>query len=582
MNQEPSEKQEATVSASVLFVLFEDDFVDKVVKRACGFRTKASPDTREAFKTTLRNGVKVKGFRDPSKAPTTKLAPEIAYEIGHNAKLASSVLQVWSEAQKPMRALVAEHLGADDIPIQNRVRRLREAWSMEEWRRRRDALCEPHSEFGKDDVGLMLCVASGIIPAPDEDEGEFQFESLRYQRWLDELYKLPIEAPEWFEAKKFSNAVSKLGDLKVDRHIHDGLTQLREEIDGLGAKYKEEMRYLGIDTSSWFEAASNRIPALRDAQLVVLGLRDQLKAYRPVHPLAPSRDEEQRRAVEREEYERLILKCAEEWKALMARHAESPVEEVAEERATYQADGADEESDDAKELAAVGEELAALKTRHETLEADYDALGKEHEQAKEAKAGMQLEKTQLNDQVAELKGLLMQSQQTEEHWRQAYVDAAGRAAVEEDAPVVFSNADEAIVHAERVFADELAFALNGKSAKTQPFQKPEELFKALAWLATEYHRLRPNPGPSPDFDRMIREACPGWTYKPNQTETTMGMYTEWYQTTWRGKRFELTHHVGKGNGRDPKNTIRIAFNWDDEHNRVVVGYIGLHQRNRQS
>ena len=94
--------------------------------------------------------------------------------------------------------------------------------------------------------------------------------------------------------------------------------------------------------------------------------------------------------------------------------------------------------------------------------------------------------------------------------------------------------------------------------------------------------LRPNPGPSLDFDRMIKEACPGWSYKPNQTETTMGMYREWYQTSRAGKLYDLANHIGKGNGRDPKNTIRIAFAWDEEDNRVVVGYIGRHQRNSQS
>ena len=31
-----------------------------------------------------------------------------------------------------------------------------------------------------------------------------------------------------------------------------------------------------------------------------------------------------------------------------------------------------------------------------------------------------------------------------------------------------------------------------------------------------------------------------------------------------------------------RSTIRIVFAWDDETDRVVVGYVGRHQRNRQS
>ena len=36
---------------------------------------------------------------------------------------------------------------------------------------------------------------------------------------------------------------------------------------------------------------------------------------------------------------------------------------------------------------------------------------------------------------------------------------------------------------------------------------------------------------------------------------------------------------GTGNGH-PRGTIRIAFLWDAERKKVVVGYIGRHQRTR--
>lgn len=38
--------------------------------------------------------------------------------------------------------------------------------------------------------------------------------------------------------------------------------------------------------------------------------------------------------------------------------------------------------------------------------------------------------------------------------------------------------------------------------------------------------------------------------------------------------------VGKGASFDPKSTIRIGFAWDDEHDRVVVGFVGRHQRTK--
>ena len=78
------------------------------------------------------------------------------------------------------------------------------------------------------------------------------------------------------------------------------------------------------------------------------------------------------------------------------------------------------------------------------------------------------------------------------------------------------------------------------------------------------------------------EACTGWTYKTSQREESIAKYREWYETLADGKTWYLGAHIGKGTSRDPRHTIRIGFVRDEEDNRVIVGFIGLHQRNRQS
>ena len=108
------------------------------------------------------------------------------------------------------------------------------------------------------------------------------------------------------------------------------------------------------------------------------------------------------------------------------------------------------------------------------------------------------------------------------------------------------------------------------------------MFDALGWLATEYHRQRSNPGDAPNFDKLIKEACPGWSYKPKQTVETKEQFVEWYTTTLDGKTYELDAHIGKGTSFDPQQTIRIAFDWDDDFKQVIVGFLGRHQRNRRS
>ncbi|MDE0074691.1 MAG: hypothetical protein OXU32_12110 [Gammaproteobacteria bacterium] len=44
-------------------------------------------------------------------------------------------------------------------------------------------------------------------------------------------------------------------------------------------------------------------------------------------------------------------------------------------------------------------------------------------------------------------------------------------------------------------------------------------------------------------------------------------------TTWK-----LAAHLGKGTSHDPHHTIRIAFAWDEPNERVIVGFVGMHQR----
>ena len=579
MSPKTPEKKSIKVPPSALFELLDDDFANAVVERACASRAKASPDARKALTNAVKHCIKLQGFRDILRAPPNRLAPAILDEIDrYNDRLAEAVLRVWDESQKPLRKIVAAHLKSDGTSVVRRWRSFATAEQQEEWLARGSRLAEEHAEADKNDVLLMFWLASGVVPIPSDGEDGYFFESPRFQRWVDELAKLPPDAPEWFEANKFGVVVAELGEEKVTTHIAGHVTLLAEDIDSLREKFNEELRYLEIDTSAWAKNAEQHLSTLPMASAIVHGLKEQLKAYRPIRQQAALREEEKRRAAAREDRETAILKSAAEWAELMSGPPDPPLRQIADQRAEYKTDGA-EDGGDAAEVADLRSQVEKLTEENKRLEETHQKLA---EELRESKAGIQLEKAQLSDEIGVLKNDLAQSRESEQYWRKMYADSGSRTDEEPEAPVSFANAAAAIAHAERTFPTQLGFALNGKSEKNYPYQKPQEVFDALAWLATEYHRLRPNPGPSPDFDRMIKEACPGWSYKPNQTETTMGMYREWYQTSRAGKLYDLANHIGKGNGRDPKNTIRIAFAWDEEDNRVVVGYIGRHQRNSQS
>ncbi len=81
---------------------------------------------------------------------------------------------------------------------------------------------------------------------------------------------------------------------------------------------------------------------------------------------------------------------------------------------------------------------------------------------------------------------------------------------------------------------------------------------------------------------MLKEACPGWSYIPHQSAVTIGMFKDWYYAFVNGNKYELGEHIGRGSSGNPQHTIRIAFAWDDHDKRVVVGYVGHHQRSQGS
>ena len=146
-----------------------------------------------------------------------------------------------------------------------------------------------------------------------------------------------------------------------------------------------------------------------------------------------------------------------------------------------------------------------------------------------------------------------------------------------------ASVSEAIAAARADFPGTLAIALNSASEEDSPFKRPNEVYTALEWLATGYSGIRLNPpGTDPEFERRLKEKCPGWFYSPKQSDTAKGMFKADYETTLESRTYTLDQHIGKGTKGDPQYMIRIAFDWDDDLKKVIVGYVGRHQRTQAS
>ncbi len=141
---------------------------------------------------------------------------------------------------------------------------------------------------------------------------------------------------------------------------------------------------------------------------------------------------------------------------------------------------------------------------------------------------------------------------------------------------------EAIKRAEEKFSDRLVFALNAKSDSESPFESPDEVFAAFVWLANGYFESKSGRNPGKVLNDSIRDVLINWSYSGGQSDQTMGEFRSWYECHCDGRKWQLGEHIGTGSSKDARYTIRVGFTWDKERKRIIIGFIGQHQRNRKT
>lgn len=142
---------------------------------------------------------------------------------------------------------------------------------------------------------------------------------------------------------------------------------------------------------------------------------------------------------------------------------------------------------------------------------------------------------------------------------------------------------EAVERANQLFANRLVFALNSRSEVDESaFDEPEEFFAALSWLANDYFDSKSSVKSGKPLRDSIKEVLPGWFYSGGQSDQTMGQCKDWYLCRFEDRNWELGEHIGTGTSKDARHTIRIGFTWDKDGKRVIIGFIGQHQRNRKT
>ena len=176
-----------------------------------------------------------------------------------------------------------------------------------------------HSHFNEDDVALMLCCVSGNMPdleESDEDEPAQSQDDALFSQWLEEMRKLPADAPQWQQANDFVASATEIIQYKTK--VRSYTLKYNVILAEIKQEFGRELAFFQCDPDSWsVERLSDRLAANKlaspEKMAELLHQTDSLKVllskYMPVHNIAPTIEEEVALGPERAELQRQILGC---------------------------------------------------------------------------------------------------------------------------------------------------------------------------------------------------------------------------------------------------------------------------------
>ena len=561
-------------------------------------------DINQRFKGVMQKGRPIPGFnKDPFRAPPPILKQNIVERMEHMPEFAAIVTDVWTYAQPELRDLVSAHIKGLDIPDAES-----DQVDPTFWEQQADAFAAEHDDYAKADVLLMMavCYTAGRLLPPDDDKPTDEPDEFgRIQKALSELIArlnvLPAEAPQWDEAiPQFPKVLTDI--IAAKQEERNQAANLGADLGDMKTAYAAELAFFSPQARDWNTAKIATSAHISETAGIIASLTPLLAKYQPISQPADSIAEERIRREERHELEDAIEPLT------------SRVNEIME--ASQAPDGAALAAEDAPDAAAAQpaqDTLADMQARlddlsqaNEDVAARLDHISQTNEDLKTQVAdltqtnedlqadnvrlqgeidGLNSDKQKLNDEISELKSSLHISETNATNWRNLYdllLAERSDESAPEPIPLEFESMVQVIELAKERYADNLQIRLNKKSDITNFYRNLKEVWDALDWLATTYYKTQTGAIRVKDLDVSLRQVCSGWSYASDQTDITVNTYPEWYTTSVDGVRYALRKHIGKGRVRSANNLIRIAFDWDDETKRVIVGYIGPHQRNRNS
>ena len=585
-----------------------DRVVEKVVtalKTQGKLPTKTLNDFRDLFKA----GKPIPGFNnDPLRAMSPLLKQQLLERLDLNPDLEGLIVSTWADTEPQLREAVSERIDSFD-PQSHEGDEIDE----ELWDAQVSMLAAENSDYEEDDILLMMkiCFAHAKIKADasrDTDSSDTDDDAVEVKVGtapaalsdvLNRLRMLPAESQAWHEdIPRFAEALNELISTKDEER--NQLSRMLEDFEELQKQFSSELEFFGRQAADWgiHSLGINSLAtsaSISEAAQKFSELETALANYRAVTDRADRIDEERQRREQRHDLEDAIERILSEIDDL-AQNAITPDDDPSTDapilsKTEASADSAETQlqpqleaySDLQDELNLLRGEYEALISSNHTLKRDSASIEDKARALEGEIAGLNADKLTLTEEVAELRDQLRISETKETNWRNAYEaeKSSKDSPAHDPIPVDVESVRRAVDLARARYGDRLVFRLNKKSDQDYNYSRPKEVWDALEWLATTYHDSQTGEAQTIDLNESIRNTCGGWEYKSNQTDITFNMYREWYTTTKDGKTYELRKHLSKGTGRDA-NVIRIAFAWDEDSERVIVGFVGPHQRSRSS
>ena len=522
--------------------------------------------------------LKIDGFSNPEKALEQcpqKLEKPLFQEFRF-PPISKTIIDLWWEAHRQLYDAVLRFLEADDgrPAILNQARKNcpRGCPKTNEWTKvRKDFINSQDVKFPLDHVDLMLCCVAHIHFSNQIEE----VDSLPLTDWINSLKRLPCNDPLW--GGRFDFFCRRIKEIGKSKHAaQSAVASLKIALAEVDRKFADDLAFLELKIfsatretiSSDFEASRKFADHLKKALERYSALRREFKEAK-TFVREQSFQKKQQEAAQR------VFDVHGKLEETLAQHA-PPTESLSARSASPQA-GRENGRMEAEEL------RQQMQNLQETSKADKKQIEKLRQQIEKLQKVAAANKDN-KEEIKKLRASLDTSRESEKLWRETYQNEMRRkSAANADGQKADGKArsvQEAFEIAERDYPEELLVKLNNHSKlKKNRFEKPDEVLKALQWLALFYRKARMNGASTFDLDEALRsQTCSNWSYSANQSEFALREFPGWYTTIVNNKTYELEPHIKCGNGWDERHTIRIAFAWDAELKKVVVGFVGQHQR----